>query len=53
LAGVAAVREPRGDAQGRVDRLTLYPQHRELGPGLLADQIKKANLSLQEFIDLA
>ena len=29
------------------------PQHRELGPGLLGDQIKKAGLSVQEFIDLA
>ena len=27
------------------------PQHRELGPGLLGDQIKKAGLSIDEFIE--
>ncbi len=28
------------------------PQHRELGPGLLSDQIKKAGLTLDEFLSL-
>lgn len=27
------------------------PQHRELGPGLLGDQMKKAGLSIDEFIE--
>jgi hypothetical protein len=28
------------------------PRHRELGPGLLSDQIKKAGLTLDEFLKL-
>lgn len=28
------------------------PHHRELGPGLLSDQIKKAGLTLDEFLKL-
>jgi hypothetical protein len=28
------------------------PLHRELGPGLLRDQIARAGLSVDEFIDL-
>ena len=37
--------------EGSILSLSI-PQHRELAPGLLADQIRKAGLSVDEFIAL-
>jgi len=37
--------------EGSILSLSI-PQHRELAPGLLADQIRKAGLSGDEFIAL-
>ncbi len=40
----------------KVPRISIFtlsiPLHKELGPGLLRDQIRKAGLSLEEFIEL-
>ncbi len=35
-----------------VDATLSLPQHRELGPGLLQVQIKRAGLTVEEFIAL-
>ena len=37
--------------EGSIYSLSI-PNHRELGPGLLTDQIKKAGMTLEEFIAL-
>lgn len=37
--------------EGSILSLSI-PNHRELGPGLLVDQIKKAGLTVEEFIAL-